>query len=220
MKSASPHPKALIHATGSLRLSPRFKCRLQGLIDRRDRHLALEVGDDRQRRKKVRSVADVDPLLVAIQLIALASIINRAVPQPAESVSASASAPIAHQGTHVTCNARWTEPAQSWLPGRSKAEPRATHELIACYRRAPVPLDVRDHLLVAPEMPTWISMIRVRQISTKHWPLPPVHQLSDAVRTTKHTPVEVYAHDNDILDRALLEERQQLPAVIRNGVGR
>ena len=63
-------------------------------------------------------------------------------------------------------------------------------------------------------------MIRVRQISTKDWPLPPVCQLPDSVRATKHTAVEVYTHDNDVLDLAVLEERQQLLSVVRNGVGR
>ena len=63
-------------------------------------------------------------------------------------------------------------------------------------------------------------MIRVRQIATKDWPLPPVHQLPDSVRTTKHTSVDVYTHDNNVLDRALLEERQQLSPVIRNGIDR
>jgi len=97
------------------------------------------------------------------------------------------------------------------LSGRSKLERRAAHELIARYRRAPVPLDVRDHLLVAPQMPAWISMIGVRQVSTEDWPLPAVHQLPDSVRTTKHASVEVDIHDNHVLDLAFLEERQQLP---------
>ena len=81
-----------------------------------------------------------------------------------------------------------------------------------------MPLDVRDHLLVAPKMPAWISMIRVGQISTKDWPLAPVHQLPDSVRTTKHTSVKVYTHNNNVLDPPFLKERQQLPPVIRNGV--
>jgi hypothetical protein len=69
-----------------------------------------------------------------------------------------------------------------------------------------VALDMGDHLLVAPEMAMWIPVIRVRQIAAKHWPLPPVHQLPDAVRTSKYAPVEVDTHDNDVLDPALLEE--------------
>ena len=96
----------------------------------------------------------------------------------------------------------------------------AAHELGAGESGAPVLLDVRDHLLVSREMATWISMIRVRQIATKHWALLPVRQLSDAVWTTEHAPVEVYTHDNYVLDLALLKERQQLLPIIRHGVGR
>src|SRR5688572_21603545 len=77
-----------------------------------------------------------------------------------------------------------------------------------------------DHLLVAPMMAARIPMIRVGQITTKHWPLPPVHQLPDAVWTTKHTSVGVNTHDHQVLDPAFLEERQEFFAVIRNGVGR
>ena len=69
-------------------------------------------------------------------------------------------------------------------------------------------------------MPAWIAMVRVRQISTKDWPLPPVYQLPDSVRATKHTSVEMYTHYHDVLDLAVLEERQQLFSVVRNGVGR
>jgi hypothetical protein len=69
-------------------------------------------------------------------------------------------------------------------------------------------------------MPAWISMIRVRQVSTKDWPLPPVHELPDPVRATEHTSVEVYTHDHEVVDLAFLEERQQLFSVVRNGVGR
>jgi hypothetical protein len=69
-------------------------------------------------------------------------------------------------------------------------------------------------------MPAWIPMIRVRQISTKNWPLPPVDELPDSVWATKHTSVEVDTHDHDIVDPALLEERQQLFSIVRDGIGR
>jgi hypothetical protein len=48
------------------------------------------------------------------------------------------------------------------LPGSSKMEWRAIHELIAGQRRAPIPLDVRNHLLVPKMMPARIPMKRVR----------------------------------------------------------
>src|SRR5687767_7785120 len=92
------------------------------------------------------------------------------------------------------------------LPGRSKLERRSAHELVTRQRRAPVPLDVRDHLIVAPKMAAWIPMIRVRQISTEHRPLPPVHQLPNSIRTAEHTAVGVHTHDHHVLDPAFLEK--------------
>ena len=52
-----------------------------------------------------------------------------------------------------------SEHVESRGPVVSELERRTAHEAIACYGRAPMPLDVRDHLLVAPEMPAWIPMI-------------------------------------------------------------
>jgi hypothetical protein len=69
-------------------------------------------------------------------------------------------------------------------------------------------------------MSAWFSMIRVREVSTKDAPLPPVHQLPDAVRATKHTPVEVYTHYHDVLDLTVLEKRQQFASVVRDSVAR
>ena len=83
--------------------------------------------------------------------------------------------------------------------------------MMARHRRAPVSLDVGDHFLVAMKMSARISMIRVREVATKHRPLPPVHELTNAIGPAKHASVGVNAHDDDVLDLAFLEERQQLP---------
>src|SRR5688572_3338311 len=79
---------------------------------------------------------------------------------------------------------------------------------------------MRDHLLVAPEMSVWISMVRIRQISTEHWALSPVDELPDAVRTPKHAAVGVNTQDNHVFDATLLKEREQLLSTVGDGVDR
>jgi hypothetical protein len=83
-----------------------------------------------------------------------------------------------------------------------------------------VPLDVRDHLFVAPQMPAWIPMIRIRQITAKYRPLAPVYELPYPVRTTEHASIRVHSRDDHLFDKALLEKREQLGPVIRDSVGR
>ena len=106
------------------------------------------------------------------------------------------------------------------LPRRLKLKPRATYELVTCYGGAPVSLDTRDHILVAPKMAARISVIGIRQVATEHGPLLPVHQLPDAVWATENASVEVYAHDDHVIDAAVLQQGQQLFTVVGNGVAR
>src|SRR5690606_2084168 len=63
-------------------------------------------------------------------------------------------------------------------------------------------------------------MYRVRQGGAQQRPLSRVDELPDTVVTTEDAPVEVDANHDDVLDAALLEERQQLVPVVRYAVGR
>src|SRR5690606_41507607 len=63
-------------------------------------------------------------------------------------------------------------------------------------------------------------MYRVRQGGAQQRPLSRVDELPDTVVTTEDAPGEVDANHDDVLDAALLEERQQLVPVVRYAVGR
>ncbi len=94
----------------------------------------------------------------------------------------------------------------------------AAHELVACQRRAPAPLDVGDDPISAPGMATWILVKGIGEIAAEHRPLPPVDELADAVRATQHADVRVNSHHEGVSDLALLEKVEDLLAVVTHRV--
>jgi len=77
----TPPFRSVIEAAGVSRFSGRAKSLVQTLVGRSDRHLALERGDDRERRKEVRTVAGGRFFLIALQFSDMEAIVERPLAQ-------------------------------------------------------------------------------------------------------------------------------------------